>query len=793
MRNDHDPEREIDHAAVERVIAKIAQRRDAGATVSDANALMKAAREATAGAVDDASRSTVLLRKLRRQLYTLYDDSYQVQEARRLIALATPPERNPDAAPAQAEPSTPRERTQWLNGALMVAMSAAEMAEARALIDQLVGAYQANPDPTLFPVLSSAAQASFELGDLARGRELVRQMEEEAGQFPDADLRGDVLMAKRFEHVLTGDVAGYMALHVQLKALLPQTMSRAADHAAALACLQMNDPAAAARVLPARPSEDEPVGDLAADAMVRLQTPPTTDTQTGHEPEGRKREHHHPDDIARAISILAHPEAQTHYWALCGVLSECLFRAERVGEATLLATLFIRHIHIVAETLPQQSLEQPSRRMSILRVLEPLQAALLWAGYLRAAEDVAELRTRLDHPTLLPRDFYARWAPSLPLGETADAIETRRASPENKDGEWCAALINGASLPAMSRASFTPRGDEAHIAFIPEGARLIRIVTTQQSSNAQVLEAQAEEISKHTIALHAALRHGAEGGGGEDLEARGARLALGAHLLHGLEELLIAHTGPVTVAPHGPVAQLPFAAVQIPGSSRLLGDVGTALSIRTTARREQAHPARPAHADRRAVSVFFARGVDDRLLPFAEVEAQAVKDAHKTHGSAVAPGRPILDGPSLREALLARPDILHVITDFTEGTTGDLAASTLMADDGAFFRLADILDRELDLSGVRVIYLSACDSAGLKSGAGVPASLAAALLNLGVSDVIATIASIKDSAAATLAERIHQQLATGASAPEAVTAAQRALRDQGAPLAAWGAVQCFSA
>ena len=185
---------------------------------------------------------------------------------------------------------------------------------------------------------------------------------------------------------------------------------------------------------------------------------------------------------------------------------------------------------------------------------------------------------------------------------------------------------------------------------------------------------------------------------------------------------------------------------------------------------------------------------DPRLvdLPGAEREVQAIADLY--------PGTEGLVGAAAtRTAFLATLDrhpILHfgghAFYDERHPEASYLVLSSGI--DGRSDRLytRDLFDLELDT--LRLVVLSACNSQAPSAGRGAGLwGLALPFLNAGAHTVVGALWPVDDAAAEALMIRFHEEVASGAAAPEALRTAQlellRSIDPRLAPLSAWGGFQ----
>jgi CHAT domain-containing protein len=103
---------------------------------------------------------------------------------------------------------------------------------------------------------------------------------------------------------------------------------------------------------------------------------------------------------------------------------------------------------------------------------------------------------------------------------------------------------------------------------------------------------------------------------------------------------------------------------------------------------------------------------------------------------------------------------------------------------GAALTSADIA--RLDLRGVRLVVLSACESSRPRPGAGGFEGLTGALLAAGAGGVVGSLWKVDDQATRELMTEFHRAYRRGASGAHALRAAQlRLIRSSGAAPFAW--------
>ncbi len=226
----------------------------------------------------------------------------------------------------------------------------------------------------------------------------------------------------------------------------------------------------------------------------------------------------------------------------------------------------------------------------------------------------------------------------------------------------------------------------------------------------------------------------------------------------------------VIIVPHGPLHELPFAALRLDGHFAVeLFDISYAASSAAAARVSPPHTGPP-----RALLVADAAGD----LPAARQEVERLRARY--------PGATLLTGASARrDAVLdamTRADLVHIAVHGRRDRDG-LPPHLLLApgaDGPASARLdaRHVLARSLDGP---VVVLAACESGVARGDAGdeLPDLLPRALLLAGARAVVATQWPIDDASAAALMRGFHARLSTlGPRA--ALAAAQRALLQKAA-------------
>ena len=127
---------------------------------------------------------------------------------------------------------------------------------------------------------------------------------------------------------------------------------------------------------------------------------------------------------------------------------------------------------------------------------------------------------------------------------------------------------------------------------------------------------------------------------------------------------------------------------------------------------------------------------------------------------------------------LPRTELLHFAGHGRFDALRPLRSSLFLADRERL-TLRHILDRELDLSQLRLVVLSACETglAEYEYRADEALGFSAALLQAGVPSVVGSLWQVDDAAATLLMTRFHAALSTGSSAATALRDARIWLRD----------------
>lgn len=741
-----------------------------GLTDARVAVLHQQARDLTNGAVDDPLLCDEGLRDLRRVLLTLALDAGYISLAEKLLVLSCPPDLR-DPPLTDCPPATIEERIKWCNSKAMLLELTGKPNQALRVFIQNGEDYLAldPPDAGKFGVLTNAVQSAYELGEYDTGRRLLARAEalvkgwssENEGltdgvllnlalarlypPLPDCDLE---LFRERHAEVVT--VADRVA-----PAMIPQLY-----RLASLSCLQMGAVDAAAEYLGSMPPDTAPEVDLVNDTLVRLQVKVSQEDA----------------DMAlvrRGLHTLGNEASMQHAGVLEAVLATALFGLGQTGPAVLIATLFLRDLEVMVATLPRNPQIGRQRRTNILRVLKPLQAALVMAGYLRSAEQVAGIEAILTYGGVLPLERYSDWAPGPEIAQAATVLaETIRMA---REGEISAKRVETevmafALAPAMSLRTKHAEGCLS-LSFLPEDGGLILVLYRPDGVQKIPVALAALELAGLIQNLHRALRIG--------LDATAERAALGEVLLGPIAPLINGAKA-LHIAPFGPVAGVPFACLIFEGKP--LGQ-GRPITIRTcvTPRAEKARNVKV------RLKVLSASGGEDDRLNHVTDEAHAVTALYGgSDGARVTE----FDQQTLTDILAEAPEILHIAAHFR--VSGDSFESGYLAGAGGVpIRLSDIFTPEVDLSATRLVFLSGCDSAGHGGGQ----SLAGQLNLLGVRHVIAALWPVDDAATAELACLTHRGIAAGLAPDVALSDAMGALRalPQFDHPRYWAAFQCYEA
>lgn len=231
----------------------------------------------------------------------------------------------------------------------------------------------------------------------------------------------------------------------------------------------------------------------------------------------------------------------------------------------------------------------------------------------------------------------------------------------------------------------------------------------------------------------------------------------------------------LVLIPHDVLHYLPFAALRDPSTGHFLIEdytlsyVPSASALRLL--REKETPVAG-----RALVLGAPEGLDPELqaLPAAQQEAKAVA---RLFGTRPLLGREATEGRL--HILAGKVDLLHIAAHGEYEPRNSLFSRIILApgsDHDGNLEVHEI-SSDLDLAGVNLVVLSACETArGERSGGDEITGLTRAFLYAGSPAVIATLWRIDDKASAVLMKKFYQRLLKGASAAEALREAQLSLR-----------------
>lgn len=223
------------------------------------------------------------------------------------------------------------------------------------------------------------------------------------------------------------------------------------------------------------------------------------------------------------------------------------------------------------------------------------------------------------------------------------------------------------------------------------------------------------------------------------------------------------------IVPHGALHYVPFAALYDEKRKRYLVEdypiayIPSASTIRFL--RDKDSP-----VDGGALVLGDPLTTSPSRLPGAAREARKVaRKLHVTAKLGAAAQKSLLQG------LNGKVDLIHIAAHGTYDPVSPLFSAIHLAEgNGENGQLnVDEIQSELDLSGVNLVVLSACQSGvGTRSGGDEIVGLTRSLLYAGSPGVIATLWNISDDATPPLIEKFYDRLLAGASAGDALRAAQ---------------------
>ncbi len=229
----------------------------------------------------------------------------------------------------------------------------------------------------------------------------------------------------------------------------------------------------------------------------------------------------------------------------------------------------------------------------------------------------------------------------------------------------------------------------------------------------------------------------------------------------------------LVIVPHGVLHYVPFAALRNPDTQRYLIDDYT-LTYAPSASALRFLRAKESPLDGGALIL----GDPDSAMSKLPGAAEEATGIARTLGAT-----PFL-GAAARESLLydahGKFDLVHLAAHGVYDPKNPLFSRIALARDETHdgrLTVDEILS-SLDLTGVNLVVLSACQSAaGARSGGDEIVGLTRALLYAGTPGVISTLWNIDDAASAGLMQEFYRRLAAGASAAEALRQAQLATKE----------------
>lgn len=230
----------------------------------------------------------------------------------------------------------------------------------------------------------------------------------------------------------------------------------------------------------------------------------------------------------------------------------------------------------------------------------------------------------------------------------------------------------------------------------------------------------------------------------------------------------------LVLVPHDVLHYLPFAALRNPDTGRHLIEDYTLTYVPSASvlgfLRGKQTP-----VDGRALVLGAPEALDPNLkaLPAARREAEAVGDLFGTH--------PLLGAAATEarlEELSGKVDLLHVAAHgIFEPRNSQFSRIALTPDEkhDGNLEVHEILS-DLDLSGINLVVLSACETArGERISGDEITSLTRAFLSAGSPAVVSTLWSVNDAATAVLMMDFYRHLLAGASTADALRQAQLGL------------------
>jgi CHAT domain-containing protein len=227
----------------------------------------------------------------------------------------------------------------------------------------------------------------------------------------------------------------------------------------------------------------------------------------------------------------------------------------------------------------------------------------------------------------------------------------------------------------------------------------------------------------------------------------------------------------VVVIPHGALHYLPFAALRNPDTGKFLIEDYT-LTYAPSASALRFLRAKETPFAGRVLVLGAPRRPETELGPLSGMEREAVAVARLFYD------HPLLGRHATESQVYCQNgkfDLLHIAAHASYDPANPLFSRiALSADDrhDGNLEVHEIL-AELDLSGVNLVVLSACETAlGQRSGGDEVTSLTRAFLYAGSPAVLSTLWKIQDEATTVLMEELYRLLLEGATVAEALRQAQ---------------------
>lgn len=441
-------------------------------------------------------------------------------------------------------------------------------------------------------------------------------------------------------------------------------------------------------------------------------------------------------------------------------------RSGAYGALTGMIELFVDIKGDAGDPAAAYALAEEARSRELLDRL--VDARLVDRGDGTAAADIAALRTRRDALEGRIRAAQAAGATTEDLDglheeltgvrRDLDAVFERLAlrRPEVARGEPVPLDEIQRALDAdttlVSYLTFSSNLDDT-LAWVVDRSRVEQVV----------LDIRADDLARKVSLLVEGLRRGEE--------VTGAAERLYRTLWAPLRDRV--RTRRVLLVPHGPLQELPFAALRDPESGLWLAQQATLLHAPSASawmrlRERAGEPAGPP----------LVLGTDGGGLPATAAEVRSV--------AALWGVRPLLGAEATEEAFRAQAPgarLVHVsshgILDFEDPLFSRLELAPSHAGSGdprrdGRLELHEVVN-ELDLAGTRLVVLPACHTGrGPRTRGDEVTNLARAFLLAGARSALTTAWAVEDAATAALMVDLHRHLAAGTEAAEALRRAQEA-------------------